>query len=127
MSQRATSRGYMSSSEEFSLAGKVALVTGATRGIGKAIAAGLRRAGAELWMHDRTRAGEAVARELNATYIAADFSRHEEVLQLIAHLTSKLTKLDVLVNNAGAETIMPIDRLQPRVLDEAWQINARTP
>jgi NAD(P)-dependent dehydrogenase (short-subunit alcohol dehydrogenase family) len=117
----------MGAIEEFSLEGKVALITGATRGIGKAIAVGFRRAGAQLWLHDRTEAGATVAKELDAQYIAADFSRPDEVTRLIEHLTSRLTRLDVLVNNAGTETIMPIDRLQARVLDETWHVNARAP
>src|SRR5688572_31333934 len=47
-------------------------------------------------------------------------SRPDEVTRLIEHLSSRLTRLDVLVNNAGTETIMPIGRLQARVLDETW-------
>jgi NAD(P)-dependent dehydrogenase (short-subunit alcohol dehydrogenase family) len=110
------------------LDGKVALVTGSTSGIGKAIAQGFAAAGARVWVHGRNaEAGEALAGELGGRFVRADLSVEDEVAALADAVRSAETKLDVLVNNAGVEIIMPIDQLRLTDLDMIWKVNIRAP
>jgi NAD(P)-dependent dehydrogenase (short-subunit alcohol dehydrogenase family) len=89
------------------LAGKIALVTGAGRGIGKAIAIGFARAGADIIAVSRTLAEiEETARTANlagrrALAIKADVSRLEDVERIAKQVRSHFGRLDILVNNAA--------------------------
>lgn len=89
------------------LSGGSALVTGATRGIGREVALALGRLGSDVTVHGRDReAGRAVAKEIErsgstARFLAADFREPEEVRGL-ADAVRERGELDVLVNNAGA-------------------------
>ncbi len=89
------------------LKGKVAIVTGSSRGIGKAIAVAFSREGASVVINSR-KLGDAkiVASEINsstgrATAIEADVSNSKDVKRLISGTVKKFGKLDILVNNAG--------------------------
>src|SRR6187549_463614 len=91
----------------FSLQGRVALVTGGSRGIGRMIASGFLRQGAKVYISARKAAAcEATAAELSAlgTCVAlpADVSTLEGVQALAAELARREPVLDILVNNAGA-------------------------
>ncbi|UQZ82726.1 3-oxoacyl-[acyl-carrier-protein] reductase FabG [Paenibacillus konkukensis] len=100
----------------FTLAGKVALVTGSSRGIGRGIALGLAKAGADVVinsLHITENAMQLVEsiKEMGRTSIAvqADASREDDVERLFRTITEKFGRLDILVNNAGtsrAETIV---------------------
>ena len=98
-----------------SLEGKTALVTGASRGIGKAIAEELARAGASVVLSYRTGSGEAaaLATEIGARAVQADVSDAESARALV----EEAGDLDVLVNNAGVTR----DGLLVRMSDEDWQ------
>lgn len=95
------------------LDGKVALITGANRGIGLAIAHRLGALGASLSIsaRDRNRL-EAVARELQSSTkvaaIPADLTRTDEVAALVSKTEQALGPVDILVNNAGVGTFSPI-------------------
>lgn len=95
------------------LDGKVALITGANRGIGLAIAHRLGALGASLSIsaRDRNRL-EAVARELQSSTkvaaIPADLTRTDEVAALVSKTEQALGPIDILVNNAGVGTFSPI-------------------
>src|SRR4029450_1568763 len=82
-----------------SLEGKLALVTGASRGIGRAIAAELARAGASVVVGYRSGADEAeeLAKEIDARALQADVADPEDA----ARLVEEAGDLDILVNNAG--------------------------
>jgi 3-oxoacyl-[acyl-carrier protein] reductase len=84
------------------LEGKLALVTGAARGIGAAIARRLRGEGAEVVVNDLDRAAaEKLASELGGDAIAADVSNAAAVQRMFQDLAHRRGRLDVLVNNAG--------------------------
>jgi 3-oxoacyl-[acyl-carrier protein] reductase len=98
-----------------SLEGKNALVTGASRGIGRAIAAELARAGAAVVVGYRSgqEEAEALASELGGRAIQADVSNAEDA----ARLVEEAGDLDVLVNNAG----LTRDGLLARMSDDDWR------
>jgi len=98
-----------------SLDGKRALITGAARGIGRAIAAQLRSAGAEILCCDLpgTSENDEVAREVGGTALYADVTKAGDVEKLIADSG----EIDILVNNAGITR----DGLLARMSEEDWR------
>jgi 3-oxoacyl-[acyl-carrier protein] reductase len=98
-----------------SLEGKRALVTGASKGIGRAITEELARAGAEVVVGYRTGAeeAEALATEIEGRAVQADVSNAEEA----ARLVEEAGDLDILVNNAG----LTRDGLLARMSDDDWR------
>jgi 3-oxoacyl-[acyl-carrier protein] reductase len=103
-----------------SLEGKTALVTGASRGIGRAIAAELAHAGASIVIGYRSGAGEAaaLAKELDGRSIQADVSSPEDAKRLV----EEAGDLDILVNNAG----LTRDGVLARMSDEDWRVVIET-
>ena len=104
------------------LTGQVALVTGASRGLGRAIAIALGANGAKVACvaRDATKLGEAVSAIQQAggtaEAFACDVTKGESVSQVVEQVTEKWGKLDILVNNAGITK----DTLFPRMSDEQW-------
>ena len=98
-----------------SLEGKTALVTGGSRGIGRAVALELGRAGASVVVGYRAEAeaAEAVASEVGGRAVQADVSDPEQAKALVAEAGD----IDVLVNNAGTTR----DGVLPRMPDEDWR------
>lgn len=98
-----------------SLDGKTALVTGASRGIGKAIAAELAAAGASVVLGYRTgrEEAEALATDLGGRAVQADVSSAEEAKRLV----EEAGELDILVNNAG----LTRDGVLARMSDDDWR------
>jgi 3-oxoacyl-[acyl-carrier protein] reductase len=98
-----------------SLEGKTALVTGASRGIGRAIASELAAAGAAVVIGYRSgqEEAEALASELGARAVQADVSSAEEAARLVAEAGN----VDILVNNAG----LTRDGLLARMSDDDWR------
>jgi gluconate 5-dehydrogenase len=116
----------MSVYDRFSLQGKIALVTGSTRGIGRAISKGLAEAGARVWVHGgNEREVAALAGELACCYFKADFTRPEEIKAMVDTIAAQEPRLDVLVNNAGVEVVMPFERIDMDTVDMIWMVNAR--
>ena len=103
-----------------SLEGKTALVTGASRGIGRAIATELARAGASVVIGYRSGADEAatLASELGVRAIQADVSSAEDAKRLV----DEAGDLDILVNNAG----LTRDGVLARMSDEDWRVVIET-
>lgn len=115
------------------LTGKVALVTGASRGIGKAIAIALAGAGADVGVNYRSREKEAnqtcaeigkLGRRFVA--VAADVSVAADVARLIATVESELGPAAILVNNAGVTRPQPLDEITERDWDEILAINLKS-
>ena len=104
------------------LSGQVAIVTGASQGIGRAIAETLAAAGATVALVARSAGKLAeVAAGIQAAGGAAeafpcDVSKGEEVAKVVETIVEKLGRLDILVNNAGVTR----DTLLPRMSDEEW-------
>jgi len=104
---------------QIDLAGRVALVTGATRGIGRAIAQSLEESGAAVAAVGRDAArAESVASELGgkARGFGCDVSDVAAVVSLLASVESAMGSLDILVNNAGITR----DNILPRMKDSEW-------
>jgi NAD(P)-dependent dehydrogenase (short-subunit alcohol dehydrogenase family) len=110
------------------LDGLLALVTGATSGIGRAAAEALARCGAEVIVHGRDpRRGEAVTGCIaagggKARFIAADLND----LDQLEELARRAGKCDVLVNNAGFSWFGPTADLEPSAFDEMFAANVRS-
>jgi meso-butanediol dehydrogenase/(S,S)-butanediol dehydrogenase/diacetyl reductase len=115
----------------FSLAGKVALITGAGRGIGQGIALSLAQAGADLVLadFDLNIAEEAVAkvRALGRRAIAlqVDVSQADSVTAMVEQVRREYGRLDIAVNNAGVVSLGRVDELPVSEWDRIMNINAR--
>jgi NAD(P)-dependent dehydrogenase (short-subunit alcohol dehydrogenase family) len=102
----------MSGSEGFGgLAGKVAIVTGAAQGIGKAYACALATAGASVVVADVSERGEAVAEEVKGLYVRVDVSEPDSVAALAQATVERYGTIDFLVNNAAIFGTMKLDFL----------------
>ena len=115
------------------LNGHTALVTGASRGIGAAIAIALAEAGAAIAVNYRERADEADAvvakiREFGgrATGIAADVSQAAAVAKMVDLASSALGAIDILVNNAGLAIVRNIDDLTESDFDQTIAVNLKS-
>jgi 3-oxoacyl-[acyl-carrier protein] reductase len=115
------------------LAGRVALVTGASRGIGRAVAVALARAGADVAINYRQRGGEAdeTRRQVEGLRrrclaVRADVSRAAEVTRLVAEVEAGLGPVDVLVNNAGVTRPQPLEQITERDFDEVLVVNLKS-
>lgn len=111
------------------LEGKTALVTGATSGIGRAIAEELARRGAEVFIHGRDEArGGAVVDAIvadggKARFVAGDVGNVTD----IARIVQEVGAVDVLVNNAGFAWYGPTDQLDVTTFDRLFAANVRGP
>jgi 3-oxoacyl-[acyl-carrier protein] reductase len=115
------------------LADRVALVTGGSRGIGRAIAISLAQAGAAVAINYRERATEAQSVVdtirgfgARATAIAADVSKAETVVQMMAGVERELGPIDILVNNAGVALIRGVDDLTEDDFDRTIAVNLKS-
>ncbi len=101
---------------------RVALVTGATSGIGLAIARALGRDGARVIVHGRRDDGRRIADEVGGVFIAADLSRPEDVDRLAEEALAVTGRVDVLVNNAGYQHIDAVEDFP----DDVWAAMQQT-
>jgi len=114
----------------FSLEGRVALVTGGSRGIGKMIAKGFIDQGAKVYVSSRKPAAcDETAAELgpNCISLPQDVSTVEGCQQLAKRLTALEPKLDILVNNAGAAWGAPFDDFPESGWDKVMDLNLKSP
>jgi len=118
--------------ELFSVEGKVALVTGGSRGIGEMIAEGYVTHGVRTYISARkAEACNATAERLSeigeCISIPADLSTSEGIQSLVETIKSRESKLDILVNNAGAVWGAPIEEFPESAWDKVMTINVKSP
>ena len=115
------------------LRGRVALVTGGSRGIGAAIVKDLAAAGAAVGINYRERAGvaNALVEQIRgaggrAIAVQADVSRGEAVDGMVEHVRSELGPVDILVNNAGIAIFRGLDDLSEVEFDRTIEVNLKS-
>jgi NAD(P)-dependent dehydrogenase (short-subunit alcohol dehydrogenase family) len=114
----------------FDLTGKTALVTGGSKGLGKAMARGLAEAGADVVISSRheNELHAALDEILKDTgrrgrYVVADMSRREQVVRLAKDALELTGRIDILINNAGTNKPEAIDAITDEAWDEVLEIN----
>jgi NAD(P)-dependent dehydrogenase (short-subunit alcohol dehydrogenase family) len=117
-------------SELFSIAGKTAVVTGGSRGIGLMIARGFVEAGARVIISSRKAdVCDEVAAELSKVgeceAIPADLSNEAECRRLAEAVAARLSSLDILVNNAGATWGAPLDQFDEAAWERVLALNVK--
>ncbi len=114
----------------FDLTGRVALVTGGSKGLGKAMASIFAEAGAGVVISSRHEGDlKAAAAEIQdrtgarTAYVVADMTRRDDVLRLADEAVKVLGKVDILVNNAGFNIPQAIDRIRDEDWDRLVELN----
>ena len=114
----------------FDLSGRVALITGGNKGLGKAMARGLAEAGADIVIASRHDAElkTALAEILAGTgrkgaYFVADVSERDDVKKLARDALAKMGRIDILVNNAGMNAPQAIDEIADETWDRVVEVN----
>ncbi len=116
----------------FRLHGKVALITGGGRGIGRFIATGLAEAGADLVIASRKMKNlETTAEEIRKNFgvrvlpVACDLAKEEDIERLVNTAVEKFSRIDILVNNAGATWGAPTLEFPLERWDQLFSVNVR--
>ena len=114
----------------FDLTGKVALVTGGNKGLGKAMARGFAEAGADVVIASRH--GDELKAALDeilsgtgrrGVYVVADMANRDDVKNLARTAIDQMGKIDILVNNAGMNAPQPIDQVSDETWDRVVEVN----
>src|SRR5438067_395412 len=120
----------MNAKKLFDLTGRVALVTGGNKGLGKAMARGLAQAGADIFLASRNEAElKAAVDEITAEtgrkgcYCVTDVARRSEVAKLARTALEKMGRVDILINNAGMNAPQPIDGISDETWDKVVEVN----
>src|SRR5438270_3723306 len=122
----------MSTTSQSNLEGQRALVTGATSGIGRAVALQLARDGAEMVVHGRDEArGAETVEEITAaggkaSFVAADLGDAADVLRLASDV-GDVGDVDILINNAGVALFAPTAEFEVSAFDKMFASNVRAP
>ncbi|MEJ5369197.1 MAG: SDR family oxidoreductase [Bryobacteraceae bacterium] len=109
------------------LEGKAALVTGAARGIGRAIAQRLAKEGARVAVNyaQSAAAAESLAANIGGIAIRADVSRKQEVIEMFERSAQAFGGLDIVVNNAGIALMKPLADFTDEEFERVFSINTR--
>ena len=116
--------------QQFDLTGRSAIITGGSKGLGEAMAAGLASAGADVLLVSRNEAEvEATAARIASEYghralgMLTDVTQPEECEAMTARALSEYGKIDILINNAGVNIRGPIDELTYEQFREVQRVN----
>jgi NAD(P)-dependent dehydrogenase (short-subunit alcohol dehydrogenase family) len=114
--------------KQFDLTGRVALVTGGSRGLGYAMARGLAEAGASIVIASRTEgelkaAAAAIGEKSRVAWFVADLARREEAVRLAREAQGAFGRVDILVNNAGHSNPQPVEQIQDEEWDRLVELN----
>ena len=116
--------------DSFRLDGKTAIVTGASRGIGRALAEGLAEAGANICIanrsgHDGRKAAEEISSSTDAetTAVAVDVTDETDVEQMVEQTLDEFGAIDILVNNAGIARMAPAHEMSLETWNEVIETN----
>jgi NAD(P)-dependent dehydrogenase (short-subunit alcohol dehydrogenase family) len=120
----------MSTSDLFSIAGKTALVTGGSRGIGLMIAEGFIDAGATVYISSRkadvvAEVAALLSKKGTCIGLPADLSREDECRRLAEELSGQVDALDILVNNAGATWGAPLEEFDEAAFERVLSLNVK--
>jgi NAD(P)-dependent dehydrogenase (short-subunit alcohol dehydrogenase family) len=114
----------------FDLSGRVALVTGGSKGLGKAMARGFAEAGANIVISSRhedelkkAKAEIGHGTNVKVAYFVADMTNRGEVKKLAERAMAEMGRVDILVNNAGSNIPQPIDEITDEVWDQIIELN----
>ncbi|TVQ95804.1 MAG: SDR family NAD(P)-dependent oxidoreductase, partial [Desulfovibrionales bacterium] len=108
---------------------KVALITGAAQGIGRAIALRLAKDGADIAVVDlKKEKMDAVAKEVQAlgrraTVFFADVTNRDQVYAAVDHAEKELEGFDIMVNNAGIAQVQPLAEVTPQEVETIFKVN----
>ncbi|HAW28924.1 MAG TPA: 2-deoxy-D-gluconate 3-dehydrogenase [Planctomycetaceae bacterium] len=118
----------------FDLTGRVAIITGGSKGLGSAMAEGLASAGADLLLTSRNQDEvEATAAEIQSDYgnkvigMAADVTDPDQVAAMTERAISEFGKIDILINNAGINIRGPIDEITLEEFQDVQNVNVTGP
>jgi NAD(P)-dependent dehydrogenase (short-subunit alcohol dehydrogenase family) len=116
--------------KQFDLSGKLAIVTGGSKGLGLAMAAGLASAGANIMLVNRNEEEGRVAAEtlsqdfgIKAISFAADITNEEQTENMVAAAIENFGKIDILINSAGINIRGPIDELTSADFKKVMDVN----
>ena len=116
--------------ELFNLTGRVALVTGGSKGLGKAMATGFAQAGADIVIASRHEDElQAAAKEIRSAstvrveYVVSDMSHRDQADLLAQAAIEAMGRVDILVNNAGTNLPQPIDQIKDEDWDRLVELN----
>lgn len=121
------------STKLFDLSGKIAIVTGASKGLGRAMVLGMADAGADIVLVSRTLKDlEAVAQEIRAKgrkalSVPADVSKSADIERMVKEAMEKFGKIDILVNNTGISGDKPVLKMEEDYWDYVMSVNLKAP
>ncbi len=119
--------------ERFDLTGRVAVITGASRGIGRAVAEGFAAVGASVVIASRkAEACEEVAAAIRssggkALAVGTHVGDPADLASLVSRTVAEFGGIDIVVNNAATPLAQPVGSMSPEAMEKSWEVNFRGP